>query len=250
MNLQRVLSTLSITLAVSAPAIAAPTGYQISAVTGQANVKAGQIVRPGQPVKTQGLSIVKARLHNLGVNTLQYPSTFSIFESLFRTPQGGWVGAFNVIYGMIDFHVGKIYNPTSMLIIRSKEGTTEVTGTRLAVFNDGRVQRIGVQKGFVETTANSVTVKVQAGQWSEFSPGRPPTPPQKAHDLTLQVVKHDPPQVIALPGNTLWKDGQLLQQPSTVRVCDRVRVVSPLSTQIYQDWIVNRAGTNCPPESS
>jgi hypothetical protein len=246
MNIQRVLSILSLTLAVSTlPAIAAPTGYQITSSHGSTNVKPGQKIPVGQPVITRSNGVVSGRLHNLGVRTTQYANSILVLDSLRRSPLNGWQAAFTLKLGVVDLSLGALYNPESHVIIRSREGITKVTGTKLSAMSDGQMVRIGVARGTVETASQGVTVRVHAGKYTEILPGRAPSPPKTANPLDLRIYSQNPLTVHTLPGNTLFRDGVMLTQPAPAKECDRIKVVSPLSAQISRWYQLTREGKKC-----
>lgn len=227
------------------PVAAKPTGYQITSSYGSTNVRAGQKIPVGQPVITKSNGVVNGRLHNLGVRTTQYANSVLVLDSLRRSPLNGWQAAFTLKLGVVDFSIGKLYNPESHLIIRSREGITKVTGTKLSAMSDGQMVRIGVAQGVVKATAQGMTVRVHAGKYTEILPGRAPSPPKTANPLDLRIYSQNPLTVHTLPGNSLFRDGVPLSQPAPAKVCDRIEVVSPLSRSLSRWYQLTRDGKGC-----
>jgi hypothetical protein len=142
-----------------------------------------QLRNVGDELKTAARS--RAEIHlDVGIGSISVaPSTLVQLRGISRMEDDGRVSLFAIPYGSAKLKLRRFTSPNSRFEIETPAGVSGVRGTEfgISVQPQGKTSVV-VQEGRVNTTAQGVSVDVDAGFQNFTIPGEPPSTPVPLRD--------------------------------------------------------------------
>lgn len=224
---------------------------KVLSTEGQASVSTGQSVPIGIPIKT-GNGKVVASYNFQPVRFTLFPKGQISIDSAGYARNGARLTDFYLL-GEADFKVQQFQNPYSRLRVITPSGIYEVRGTEWRLQSDGSATILGVSKGSVNSSAQSLTFRVRGGYWNRTVKGYPPEAPQPITDPNDYTILQSPSAgyaKIRLPGGNRARLGkQFVSQEAFVPLYTPISAENPAGetgTIIVRPGGLDRIKQLCP----